>query len=234
MNKQDIKRHFKSGDVPTEAQFAEWIERCVIWIDDAAELPDACSALAGTCYLVAGKVVVRCENSVEGWKWVPKGNGGSGTTSYPELTDKPKINRVVLSGSMTHADLGIMPDFPELWSGPVLDDATLIVVGNGGRGYKTTLGRLKEYLAVSPATGGCRLPIRFDGEQDGSNRDFATRRAYVPGTSALYLNGQRLYPEEDYTETGTSAFKLTKAPEQGDRILFEAVAAEDIRQTQTT
>lgn len=105
MNKQEIKRHFRSGDVPTEAQFAEWIERCVIWIDDAAELPDACVALAGTCYLVAGKAVARCENSVEGWRWVLKGNGGGGTTSYPELTDKPRINRTVLSGSMTPADL---------------------------------------------------------------------------------------------------------------------------------
>lgn len=230
MNKQEIKRHFRSGDVPTEAQFAEWIERCVIWIDDADELPDACAALAGTCYLVAGKVVVRCENSAEGWKWVLKCSGGGGTTSYPELTDKPRINRAVLSGSMTPADLGLMPDFSELRSGPVLDDATLIVVGNGGRGYRTTLGRLREYLAVSPAKGGCRLPIRFGGGQDGQNTDFETEHAFVPGTSALYLNGQRLYPEEDYTETGRSSFRMAKPPDMNDRIMFEAVMAENAQQ----
>jgi len=229
MNKQDIKGHFRSGDVPTEAQFAEWIERCVIWIDDISELPDACAALSGTCYLVCGSAMARCERSEGGWEWVMKGSGG-GTTSYPELTNKPRINGTTLSGNKSLSDIGAMPDFSELRTHTVLNDETLMVVGQGNDSFRTTLGVLKSYLAITPAVGGCRLPIGFRGEQDGANLDFETVHPFVPGTSALYLNGQRLHHGYDYTEVGSASFRMEKPPEANDRILFEAVAAENAQQ----
>ena len=41
------------------------------------------------------------------------GGGGGGTTDYTDLTNKPSINSVTLSGNKTTADLGIM----ETWVG---------------------------------------------------------------------------------------------------------------------
>ena len=38
------------------------------------------------------------------------GSGGSGVSSYTELTDKPSINNVTLTGNKTTADLGIVSD----------------------------------------------------------------------------------------------------------------------------
>lgn len=35
------------------------------------------------------------------------GGGGGGTTNYEDLTNKPKVNGVTLSGNKTSADLGI-------------------------------------------------------------------------------------------------------------------------------
>lgn len=40
---------------------------------------------------------------------IPSGGGGSGTSDYNALNNKPKVNNVTLSGDMTLADLGIQP-----------------------------------------------------------------------------------------------------------------------------
>ena len=43
--------------------------------------------------------------------------GGGGTTNYEDLTNKPKVNGIVLSGNKTSADLGIttLTPFPSTW-----------------------------------------------------------------------------------------------------------------------
>ena len=43
--------------------------------------------------------------------------GGGGTTNYEDLTNKPKVNGIVLSGNKTSADLGIttLTSFPSTW-----------------------------------------------------------------------------------------------------------------------
>ena len=37
------------------------------------------------------------------------GNGGGGTTDYTDLSNKPSINSVTLSGNKTSSDLGLVP-----------------------------------------------------------------------------------------------------------------------------
>lgn len=43
--------------------------------------------------------------------------GGGGTTNYDDLTNKPKVNGIILSGNKTSADLGIttLTPFPSTW-----------------------------------------------------------------------------------------------------------------------
>lgn len=45
------------------------------------------------------------------------GGGAGGTTNYNDLTNKPKVNGIVLSGNKTSADLGIttLTPFPSTW-----------------------------------------------------------------------------------------------------------------------
>lgn len=45
------------------------------------------------------------------------GGGAGGTTNYDDLTNKPKVNGVILSGNKTSADLGIttLTPFPSTW-----------------------------------------------------------------------------------------------------------------------
>ena len=45
------------------------------------------------------------------------GGGAGGTTNYDDLTNKPKVNGIVLSGNKTSADLGIttLTPFPSTW-----------------------------------------------------------------------------------------------------------------------
>lgn len=45
------------------------------------------------------------------------GGGAGGTTNYEDLTNKPKVNGIVLSGNKTSADLGIttLTPFPSTW-----------------------------------------------------------------------------------------------------------------------
>ena len=45
------------------------------------------------------------------------GGGAGGTTNYDNLTNKPKVNGIVLSGNKTSADLGIttLTPFPSTW-----------------------------------------------------------------------------------------------------------------------
>ena len=47
--------------------------------------------------------------------------GGGGTTNYDNLTNKPKVNGIVLSGNKTSADLGITTLTPFLLLGLLLE-----------------------------------------------------------------------------------------------------------------
>lgn len=50
------------------------------------------------------------------------------------------------------------------------------------------------------------------GLVDSSNRIFFTTKRYTSGTLAVYLNGQILTKDEDFTETTNQIFTMTNAP----------------------
>ncbi len=231
MNKDDIRRNFEDGDVPTGAEFSEWIERCLIWVDDSDELPEAQSGIAGSCYLVGGTHVYRCEYVDGEWKWVLKSQNGTSSISYLDLTNKPRLNGVVISGEKTSEEFGLMPSFKSLKSTSRISDGYRIVIGTDkGNAFSVTLAELRSFLGLEAAAAvevesvAERKVIGVSGRQDGTNTEFTTAEQYVQGSSALYLNGQRMYPSLDYEETGSGSFRFTEtAPKPADRIMFEAV-----------
>lgn len=148
MNKEDLKLYFESGDKPTAAQFAAFIDLCVTIVDTTADLPTADATTVKTAYLVGLNnplTIYKCEydSGTNTYSWVNKGLLGSGVTSYNDLTDTPKINSVDLAGDKTAAELGLVPADPttlnQITNSAVTD---YIYIIRGTTLYKTTIDEL--------------------------------------------------------------------------------------------
>ncbi len=61
------------------------------------------------------------------------------------------------------------------------------------------------------------------GAFDGMNIDFQTTAQFVPGTLRLYLNGVRMYLDDDYTITGVDTFQMTFIPNTAGKFLAEYI-----------
>lgn len=83
------------------------------------------------------------------------GGGGTGATNYNDLTNKPKINGVELSGNKTSADLGISADITQVDHGT--SDTTFVLPPNQLHTWgevtelnllfsEGTSGRVNEYM----------------------------------------------------------------------------------------
>jgi hypothetical protein len=84
-------------------------------------------------------------------------------------------------------------------------------------------------LTISGGGGGgsTNLIIDYDynivGLKDGNNTNFSTTIPYKPGTTRVYLNGQRLTPgaEYDYLEISANQIGMFYAPVPSDRLIIE-------------
>ena len=75
------------------------------WID-ANPVPDK-----GEIIYTSDKNTLKVGDGVKKYVDLPSiAGGGSGTTDYDNLSNKPSINNVTLSGNKTSADLGLAPD----------------------------------------------------------------------------------------------------------------------------
>lgn len=72
-------------------------------------------------HYVAGSNITITENS-DGTETIASTGGSGGTTDYSDLTNKPSINNVTLSGDKTTSDLGIdeVPDVTSSDDGKIL------------------------------------------------------------------------------------------------------------------
>ena len=61
------------------------------------------------------------------------------------------------------------------------------------------------------------------GAFDGINIDFQTTAPFTPGTLALYLNGVRMYLNDDYIITGPDTFQMTFVPNTTGKFLAEYI-----------
>ena len=69
-----------------------------------------------------------------------------------------------------------------------------------------------------------RTTVAVSTQPDGSTQTFTLSSPYTLGTSAVYLNGNRLYAGRDYTEVNAYTIEFIGwKPESTDTILFEAI-----------
>lgn len=80
------------------------------------------------------------------------------------------------------------------------------------------------YSAADKSIASQRKYMDIEGTQDGSNADFYVKAGYALGTTALYLNGQLLTINKDYTEISSYQIKmLTRMPEKTDILILMAI-----------
>lgn len=91
-------------------------------------------------------------------------------------------------------------------------------------GFTTSMTSIIQRLEFLEYKQNERVVVSVFGNQDGSNRKYTTGVSYILGTSALYLNGARLFPNIDYKELDKNSFELlTYIPIAEDRIIFEVL-----------
>lgn len=117
--------------------------------------------------------------------------------------------------------------------------ASILVLTSDNRLCRVSMKDLASYTGIVNATANSsqesslktqRKTLPLTGDQNGSNLVFACTSGYTLGTSALYLNGNRLYAGTDYKEDNSHQITfLTYIPEAADIILFEAIPLADAR-----
>ena len=105
------------------------------------------------------------------------------------------------------------------------DGALRMVSAADVAAYTNIINRV-ENSSLEAALKTHRKSDTITGVQDNSNKSFTTSYNYMPGTSAVYLNGVRMYAGVDYRETNNGFEFLTYTPKNTDIIIFEAVQLE--------
>jgi hypothetical protein len=91
-------------------------------------------------------------------------------------------------------------------------NSALLILGNG---------------SIAPIVAGADRVYNAEylGDKDGFNTAFYTLYNYVPLTSTIHLNGQKLTLTSDYTEDGIDGINLTFAPQADDVLTIEYTRA---------
>lgn len=80
------------------------------------------------------------------------------------------------------------------------------------------------YSAADKSIASQRKYMVIEGTQDNSNADFYVKAGFALGTTALYLNGQLLTANKDYTEISSYQIKmLTYMPGKADTLVLMAI-----------
>jgi hypothetical protein len=114
---------------------------------------------------------------------------------------------------------------PNLW----FDVTVSLVISNGFSPNNNQAVQL--YLPVQGAVGPPGPPGVLqsiwaeipNGTIDGVNRNYTSNNVYTAGLLGVYLNGMRLRPAFDYTETGNQSFQLLSAPLSGDSLSIDYI-----------
>lgn len=142
-NKDTLKGYFTNGSIPDETKYASAIRSCMGVLSAASDLPAASADNVGDEYKI-GNAFYKCELVSGAYTWV-LASTATPSDSYTDLTDKPTVNNVVLSGNKSPQDLGCMPvDLSSLTMLASLNDTDIIPVIRNNVLYKTTVATLRK------------------------------------------------------------------------------------------
>lgn len=148
-----------------------------------------------------------------------------------ELT-AAETNIIDLASEAVKSELAsrIPMDYSEVNESTMINDAAYIYVLSKEGLRKVSIANLCNNVALKTVSVGTLekavqsqlVMLEVSGEQNGENVNFKVDRAYIYGTSHLFLNGQRLVSGSDYIEDKVGFAMLTHAPEQSDSLVFIA------------
>lgn len=152
--KDTQKEWFYTGAYPTAEQFHDVIDSTLGVLDSDSELPTAGAGNLGNEYKV-GNTFYKCEQVEGGYRWVPKATAVP-TNSYDDLTEKPTINNVRISGDIEDIDeLGALSQNTNKYDAAAAADlvaASVVYIKGATKWVKTTLGELVSALNLVNAT----------------------------------------------------------------------------------
>ena len=153
-NKDIQREYFYEGAYPTDTQFHEVIDSALGVLDSTDDLPTAGAGNLGDEYKV-GNVFYKCEQVSGGYQWVAKATA-TPTDDYNDLTNKPTINNVRISGDIEDIDeLGALSQNTGKYDAAQEADivsSSLIYIKGANKWVKTTLGDLVAALNLVNAT----------------------------------------------------------------------------------
>lgn len=103
---ETLKTYFETADVPTASEFANLVESKIGILAAVEDLPTAAATNLGDKYLI-GTTLYTCTLAGSTYSWTATAWGG-GVTAYTDLTSKPTINAVELTGAKTSAQLKVL------------------------------------------------------------------------------------------------------------------------------
>ncbi len=107
---------------------------------------------------------------------------------------------------------------------PVLTPSGMVKVSTEDLAAYIGIKSRVENSSIETAIKSQRQTMAVSTTPDGSVTTFALSSPYTLGTSAVYLNGNRLYAGRDYTEVNAYTIEFIGwTPESTDTILFEAI-----------
>lgn len=116
MLKETILQKSFAQHLPDENEFKEFLKRSVTYIDDIADLPAATREYLDQAYNSQGITYI-CEEVTTGvYDWVAYDQTGT-QLEYPDLSNKPQINSVTITGNSTGDTLKLLSNFSILETG---------------------------------------------------------------------------------------------------------------------
>lgn len=125
----------------------------------------------------SGQVLAKNSNTDYDLKWVNQ-SGGGGSSDYDDLTDKPSINSVTLSGNKTTSDLKLDQIFWATYGTTSASD-----IETAYQAGKTILCKYNGYVYTMMYRGSSSL-FRFFAFNNGSNNAY-----YIACSSGTWTNG---------------------------------------------
>lgn len=104
------------------------------------------------------------------------------------------------------------PAVPPLEAAPPLDPTILLVPVPGAPGPAGPAGDNAPMFNETPG-----------GALNGVNLTFTTLYPFVPGTTAVYLNGLREFPGDGYTEAAPNSIVFDDAPLSTDKLRVDYI-----------
>ena len=116
LTREEFKLLFQEDDIPSETAFSEWLDQTPLIVSLLTDLPTAAVGNLGQVYCVGG-INYRCEEVTTGvYGWVNK-NADAAANNYTNASNKPQINKVVLSGDKSGDTLKLISNFSVLATG---------------------------------------------------------------------------------------------------------------------